>query len=47
MANGNVDLNFTLNSNANRRVKFNKVNKRPEDSQFQEESSQIPPQTHY
>jgi len=47
MANGNVDLNFTLNSNKNRSVKFNNVNKRPEDSQFQEQGSQIPPQTHY
>ena len=47
MANGNVDLNFTLYDNNDRSVRFNKVDKQPEDSQYQDESARIPPQTHY
>jgi len=47
MANGNVDINFTLYNNSERSVRFNKANKQPEDSRYQEENARIPGQQHY
>ncbi len=47
MANGHVDINFTLYDNQNRSVRFNPKNKRPEDTQYQDQDARIPPQTHY
>ncbi|MFA6162631.1 MAG: metallophosphoesterase [Methylobacter sp.] len=47
MANGNVDLNFTLDNNTSRVVRYNKKQKRPEDVVYQDEKARIVPQTHY
>jgi hypothetical protein len=47
VASGRVDLNFTLYNNSERSVRFNLKNKHPEDSDYQAESSRIPPQSHY
>lgn len=47
LANGRVELNYTLYNNANRIVRFNTKTKRPEDSVYQSEAKRIPPQTHY
>jgi 3',5'-cyclic-AMP phosphodiesterase len=47
VANGHVDLNFTLYNNSERSVRFNAKTKRPEDGAYQVESSRIPPQSHY
>jgi 3',5'-cyclic AMP phosphodiesterase CpdA len=47
VANGHVDLNFTLYNNSERAVRFNAKTKRPEDSAYQADTSRIPPQSHY
>lgn len=47
VANGRVDLNFTLYNNSERSVIFNPKAKHPEDRAYQAESSRIPPQSHY
>ncbi len=47
MANGNVDINFTLYDNQDRSVRFNPKNNRPEDTQYQNKDARIPPQIHY
>jgi len=47
LANGRVDLNYTLYNNANRIVRYSTKKKRPEDSAYQSEDTRIPPQTHY
>lgn len=47
MANGNVDLNFTLYDNSSRIVRYNGKQKRPEDTVYQDEKVRIVPQTHY
>jgi hypothetical protein len=47
VANGHVDLNFTLYSNTERAVRFNTKTKRPEDDTYQAENNRIPPQSHY
>jgi len=47
MADGNVDLNFTLYDNTDRIVRFSKIDKTPVDTQYQAEDARIPPQTHY
>lgn len=47
MANGNVDLNFTLYDNTSRIVRYNGKQKRPEDTVYQDEKARIVPQTHY
>ncbi len=47
MANGTVDLNFTLYDNSSRVVRYNGKQKRPEDALYQDEKARIVPQTHY
>jgi hypothetical protein len=47
IADGNVDLNFTLHDNSSRIVRYNKKLKRPEDAVYQDEKARIIPQTHY
>jgi hypothetical protein len=47
MADGHVDMHFTLYDNTDRVVRFNSKTKRPEDSHYQAEKSRILPQTHY
>jgi hypothetical protein len=47
LANGRVDLNYTLYNNANRTVRFNKDKKHPEDVAYQSESQRTAPQKHY
>ncbi|MEE9396534.1 MAG: metallophosphoesterase [Methylococcales bacterium] len=47
MANGNVDMRFTLYNNEDRNVGFSKGNQQPEDSRYQSEDTRIPPQRHY
>lgn len=47
LADGRVDLNYTLYDNSSRSVRFNAAKGQPEDSLFQSESARIPPQTHY
>ena len=47
LANGDVDMNFMLYSNASRIVRYNTKKKRPEDSVYQSEDARIPPQNHY
>ncbi|MFA6052660.1 MAG: metallophosphoesterase [Methylobacter sp.] len=47
MANGNVDLNFTLYDNSSRVIRYNGKQKRPEDALYQDEKARIVPQTHY
>lgn len=47
MANGHVDLNFTLYNNTSRVVRYNGTQKRPEDAVYQDEKARIVPQTHY
>jgi len=47
IANGHVDLDFTLYDNNERTVRFNAKTKRPEDNAYQAETSRIPPQSHY
>ena len=47
MANGNVDMHYTLNENARRTVAFNTKTGQPEDMGYQAESSRIPPQRHF
>lgn len=47
MANGRVDLDYTLYNNTSRNVHFNKAKKRPEDVVYQTENQRIPPQKHY
>ncbi|MGR9114677.1 MAG: metallophosphoesterase family protein [Gammaproteobacteria bacterium] len=47
MADGNVEINFTLYNNTDRTVRFSQADKKPLDTQYQAEESRIPPQTHY
>jgi len=47
MANGNVDMHYTLNENTKRTVAFNTKTGQPEDMGYQAASSLIPPQRHY
>lgn len=47
LADGRIDLNYTLYNNAERSVAFNAKTKRPEDKAYQDENSRIPPQSHY
>jgi 3',5'-cyclic-AMP phosphodiesterase len=47
MANGRVDVHFTLYNNTDRVVRFNSKTKQPEDSHYQPEKSRILPQIHY
>jgi 3',5'-cyclic-AMP phosphodiesterase len=47
LANGNVDLNFTLYNNKDRVVRFSKASKHPEDQEYQAEKARIDPQRHY
>lgn len=47
LANGRMELNYTLYNNANRIVRYNTKTKRPEDSVYQSEAKRIPPQAHY
>lgn len=47
MANGRVDMHFSLDSNNSRTVGFNKAKKRPEDTVYASESKRTAPQTHY
>ncbi len=47
MANGHVDLNFTLYNNQDRSVRFNSLSKQPEDSAYQDAGSRVLPQQHY
>ncbi len=44
---GRVDMSYFLYDNTNRTVAFNRETGRPEDTTFQAESNQIPPQIHY
>ncbi|WP_269844784.1 hypothetical protein [Methyloprofundus sedimenti] len=39
MDNGHVDLNFTLHNNTDRSVKFSKVDKQAEDTQYKSKDS--------
>ena len=47
MANGRVDMHFSLDSNNSRTVGFNKSKKRPEDTVYASEAKRTAPQTHY
>lgn len=47
LANGNVDMHYTLYDNTSRTIAFNKKNGQPEDSSYQAEDERIPPQVHY
>ncbi len=47
LANGNVDMNYTLYNNTSRTVRFNANKKHPEDSAYQSENARIPPQRHF
>lgn len=47
LADGRVDLHYTLYDNASRIVRYNPKKKRPEDSAYQGEDACIPPQNHY
>jgi 3',5'-cyclic AMP phosphodiesterase CpdA len=47
MANGNIDLHYTLYDNARRIVAFNTITGQPEDMGYQAENKRIPPQSHY
>ena len=47
LANGNVDLNYSLYSNSSRIVRYNGKKKQPEDIAYQSEDARIPPQVHY
>ena len=47
LANGRVDLHYTLYSNNSRTVRFNTVKKHPEDTVYQSKDARIPPQNHY
>ena len=47
LANGRVDLHYTLYSNNSRTVRFSTGKKRPEDTVYQSEDARIPPQIHY
>jgi 3',5'-cyclic AMP phosphodiesterase CpdA len=44
---GRIALNYHLYDNKNRRVAYNPATKRPEDAQFQDPKTRVPPQTHY
>lgn len=47
VANGNVDLQYTLYNNTSRLVRFNPKTKRPEDAAYQPENARIVPQSHF
>lgn len=47
LANGRVDLNYTLYDNTSRIVRFDKNNKHPEDVAYQDETKRTAPQKHY
>jgi 3',5'-cyclic AMP phosphodiesterase CpdA len=47
VANGRVDLHYSLDSNTSRTVAFNKAKKRPEDTLYASEAERITPQKHY
>lgn len=47
LANGNVDVRYTLYENRSRTVAFNPDTGQREDSAFQASDARIPPQTHY
>jgi 3',5'-cyclic AMP phosphodiesterase CpdA len=47
LANGRVDMNYTLYNNSSRIVRFNTDQKQPEDSAYQNENQRIPPQRHF
>ena len=47
VANGRVDLHYSLDSNNSRTVGFNKAKKRPEDDAYGSETNRTAPQTHY
>jgi 3',5'-cyclic AMP phosphodiesterase CpdA len=47
LASGHVDLNYTLDNNSSRIVRFNTRKKHPEDSAYQSENARIPPQRHF
>lgn len=47
VANGNVDVNFTLYNNADRTVRFDTAKKQPQDQKYQDEKARINPQRHY
>ncbi|MGZ8152861.1 MAG: hypothetical protein ACXW0Q_08975 [Methylovulum sp.] len=47
VADGRVDLHFTLYDNAGRTVRYNTGKKHPEDSAYQSEDARISPQIHY
>lgn len=47
MDSGNIDVHYTLPDNSNRVVAFNEDKGHPEDTKYQTEANQIPPQEHY
>jgi 3',5'-cyclic-AMP phosphodiesterase len=47
LADGRVDLNYTLYNNTSRAVRFNKAKKHPEDVAYRSDSERTPPQKHY
>ncbi|BCO30388.1 hypothetical protein TspCOW1_04910 [Thiohalobacter sp. COW1] len=47
MDSGNIDVHYTLPDNSNRVVAFNEDKGHPEDTKYQAEGNQIPPQEHY
>ncbi|MGZ8191162.1 MAG: metallophosphoesterase family protein [Methylococcaceae bacterium] len=47
LADGRVDMNYTLYNNTSRIVRYSKAKKHPEDSAYQSENARIPPQTHF
>ena len=47
MANGNVDMHYTLYENTRRTVAFNTKTGQPEDMGYQAENNRISPQSHY
>lgn len=44
---GRIAAHYRLSNNTDRTVAFNKATGRPEDTQYQDKSAQIPPQEHY
>jgi Icc protein len=47
VADGRIDMSYTLYGNNGRTVRFNPKAKHPEDTVYQNESARIPPQRHY
>jgi hypothetical protein len=44
---GNVDVHYELPENQRRTVAFDRTSGRPQDTEFQNPGTRIPPQTHY